>query len=69
MVILFDDGDCSWTIATKFIFPDYRAAGSGTADSANTAYLYTNLDNQSGQQVNHPRLLDAKTLKFAAPVA
>jgi hypothetical protein len=69
MVILFGDGDCSWTIATKFISPDYRAAGSATASSVNTAYLYTNLDNQSGQQVNHVRLLDAKTLKFAAPIA
>jgi hypothetical protein len=69
MVILFGDGDCSWTIATKFISPDYRAAGSATASSVNTAYLYTNLDNQSGQQVNHLRLFDAKTLKFAAPIA
>jgi len=69
MVILFDDGDCSWMIATKFMSPDYGTAGSATADSANTVYLYTNLDNQSGQQVNHLRLLDAKTLKFAAPVA
>jgi hypothetical protein len=69
MVILFDDDNCSWTIATKFTSPDYRAAGSATPNSANTAYLYTNLDNQSGQQVNHLRLLDAKTLKFAAPVA
>jgi len=69
MVILFDDGDCSWTIATKFISPDYRAAGGATANSVNTAYLYTNLDNQSGQQVNHLRLLDAKTLKFAASIA
>jgi hypothetical protein len=69
MVILFDDGDCWWTSATKFISPDYRAAGSATADSANTVYLYTNLDNQSGQQVDHLRLLDAKTLKFAASIA
>jgi hypothetical protein len=68
-VILFDEGYCSWTIATKFISPDYRAAGSATANSVNTAYLYTNLDNQSGQQVNHLRLLDAKTLKFAASIA
>jgi hypothetical protein len=69
MVILFDDNDCSLTIGTKSIFPEYRAAGSATVDSANTAYLYTNLDNQSGQQVNHLGLLDAKTLKFAASIA
>jgi hypothetical protein len=69
MVTLFVDDDCSSTIAAKSIFPDYRAAGSATADSANTAYLYTNLDNQSGEQVNHLRSLDAGTLKFAASIA
>jgi hypothetical protein len=44
--------------------------GGVTSDVANTAYLYPNFDIKAAStSINHLDLLDAETLKFAAPAA
>jgi hypothetical protein len=44
--------------------------GGVTSDVANTAYLDPNFDiKAASRSINHLDLLDAETLKFAAPTA
>ena len=68
MVILFDDGDCSLTIDTKFIFLDVLSSRFLRQLSKLMPYLHTNSTSKRASRSIIWVYWMPRTLKFAMPV-